>query len=457
MQIGIVVPQGWTGEFAGWDERAAWRRTLALATTAEQLGFESLWVYDHFQTTPTPVDTITFESFTVLAALAQMAKRVRLGHLVISAGFRNPALVAKMIGTLDVISGGRVELGIGAGWKQDEWEAYGYGYPPIAERMARLADCLEVLSRMLKPGRSSYQGLQTGVCEAINVPHGCHDPHIPIVVGGNGRQVTWRLAARFADELNLNMLAPDAVAAALPVISRRCKEIGRDPSTLRVSLHLNRRDAASGGTKRAELLQAYRELGLHRVQAMIPASVVDDDALPPCWPRTAPQLAYSSDMTRASLALDFGVDEVGIPRAVQLEKLCRAVADIRRRMRSASGDERGVPGLQHLTQLTAVDADATGKQVVKVVRHRVAVVGAEDIGTQCVDAQRERSDVRPVDETEALAPTFAHGHPRSIPDMHDQRRRFWHAASLFDGLVDEFDARLRMSSIRTCADMRSAW
>ena len=116
------------------------------------LGFDSLWMFDHVQTEPVPTDEITFEAFTGISALAVETARVRLGHLVLCAGYRNPALVAKMISTLDVVSGGRAELGLGAGWKEDEFAAYGFGFPPLRDRMALLEDSLEIVSRMLAPG-----------------------------------------------------------------------------------------------------------------------------------------------------------------------------------------------------------------------------------------------------------------------------------------------------------------
>src|SRR3954471_19371031 len=121
MKVGIIVPQGWTGEYAGFEPEAAWHRTVEVAQEAEELGFESIWLFDHFHTTPEPTDELTFEAFTSLSALAALTRRVRLGHIVTCAAYRNPALEAKMISTLDTISGGRMELGIGAGWKRDEW------------------------------------------------------------------------------------------------------------------------------------------------------------------------------------------------------------------------------------------------------------------------------------------------------------------------------------------------
>jgi alkanesulfonate monooxygenase SsuD/methylene tetrahydromethanopterin reductase-like flavin-dependent oxidoreductase (luciferase family) len=148
MKIGAIVPQGWTGEYDGWDALDAWRRTTEVARQADRLGFESIWLFDHFHTVPRPTDEITFESFTSLAALAAITERVRLGHIVICTAFRNPALTAKMISTMDSISGGRMELGIGAGWKRDEWLAYGYGFPETKERLARLGDDLGVITAM---------------------------------------------------------------------------------------------------------------------------------------------------------------------------------------------------------------------------------------------------------------------------------------------------------------------
>jgi F420-dependent oxidoreductase-like protein len=241
VRIGAIVPQGWTGEYDGWESRPAWQRTVAVAQQAESLGFESVWLFDHFTTVPKPKDELTFESFTSLTALAALTKRVRLGHIVVCTAYRNPALTAKMISTMDVISGGRMELGIGAGWKRDEWIAYGYGFPETKERLAMLADHLEVITRMLAPGRTTratYEGTYASVHGAINQPKPIQQPRVPIMVGGNGPNVTWRLAARHADELNVDGLSPAEVADALPVIAARCEEIDRDPASLPVSVHL---------------------------------------------------------------------------------------------------------------------------------------------------------------------------------------------------------------------------
>jgi F420-dependent oxidoreductase-like protein len=283
MKIGIVVPQGWVLEYAGWDGPSAWAQTVAVARQAEGLGFESLWMYDHFHHWPRPSDEVVFEPFVALTALAALTRRVRIGHIVICTGFRNPALTAKMISTLDVVSGGRAELGIGAGWKQEEWEAFGYDYPSTRERLAMLRDHLEVITRMLEPGagRASFEGQYARVAGAVNQPKPVQQPRVPVMVGGNGPEVTWRLAARYADELNLDGLTPDEVAQALPVIQARCEEIDRDPATLAISVHTWRESPGVNdpGQQRVDLYAAYADLGLARVQSFIDGAVDGPEAL----------------------------------------------------------------------------------------------------------------------------------------------------------------------------------
>jgi len=293
MHVGIVVPQGWMREYRGWQPADAWRRSVAVAQQADRLGFDSIWLFDHFQTTPRPTDDLTFEAFTGLSALAVETRRVRIGHLVLCAGYRNPALVAKMAGTLDVISDGRFELGLGAGWKEDEWRAFGYGFPPLTDRLAALGDGLEVVRRMLGPGHATFAGRWSSVVDAINLPAGVQQPRIPIIVGGNGPEVTWRLAARYADELNLDGLSARQTRDALPIIAARCEELGRDPASLKISVHIDPDLADERGERRQELLAAYQDLGVVRVMALLPSSVETDEALD----------AFAQDSSLAGVAL----------------------------------------------------------------------------------------------------------------------------------------------------------
>jgi F420-dependent oxidoreductase-like protein len=279
MRVGIIVPQGWTGEYAGRPGVDAWRRTVEIALRADRLGFESIWLFDHFHTTPEPTDELTFECFTSLAALAALTERVRLGQIVACVAYRNPALLSKMVSTMDVISGGRMELGVGGGWKREEWLAYGYDFPPIRERLALLEETLEVVRAMNGPGRATFHGERVHVDGAINQPKPVQTPSLPIMVGGNGREVTWRIAARLADEINVDGMPADELRdEAIPVIRQRCEEIGRDPATLTVSAHVwwEQLDAAPD---RAAFLAAYREAGASRVMTLVRAAADDPDEI----------------------------------------------------------------------------------------------------------------------------------------------------------------------------------
>ncbi len=277
MKVGVEICQGWKNEYAGLDPEVAWAKTVELTRQAEELGFESAWVADHFQTRDGPEREITFESFMTLAALAPLTDRIRLGHIVVCAGYRNPALVAKMAGSLDAICGGRYDLGLGAGWKQDEWRAFGYGFPPLAERQEVLREALEVVTRML--GKADWQRLEPSAFEPvfagrhfrierpINEPKGVQRPRIPILVGGNGPVVTRRLAIRFADELNLVDLSPEDLAVEMAGIRRDCQQIGRDPSSLRISMFWDERNHLLPQAERVDQLAALQAVGLYRLMA----------------------------------------------------------------------------------------------------------------------------------------------------------------------------------------------
>jgi F420-dependent oxidoreductase-like protein len=293
MQVGLMAPQGWKGEYDGWDPAEAWERTVELSRNAEALGFESLWVFDHFHTVPDPTDEITFEGFSVLTALAMATERVRLGHMVVCTGFRNPALTAKLSSTIDVISGGRFELGIGAGWKEEEWRAYGYGFPTLGERMAALGDHLEVIRAMFGPGRAFYEGRYAHVRGAINIPKGVQQPHIPIIVGGNGQRVTAGLAIRYADELNYVFLSPAETSERMAAVRARCEAEGRDPATLRFSMYARDEEMRDAGRARADILRAFRDIGLDRIVCF-----------PTRWsPTVEAQAAFADDCRAAGLTL----------------------------------------------------------------------------------------------------------------------------------------------------------
>ena len=294
MKVGLMAPQGWKGEYDGWEPAAAWTRTVELARQAEDLGFEALWVFDHFHTVPVPTDEITFESFSVLSALAMATSRVRLGHMVVCTAFRNPAHTAKLSSTIDVISGGRFELGIGAGWKKDEWEAYGYGFPPIGERLDAFGDDLEVITRMFAPGHATYEGTHAHVRDAINVPKGIQQPRIPIIVGGNGAKRTAGYAIKFADELNYVFLDAPEIAERMTAVRQRCADEGRDPATLRFSLYVRDEHVRTAGQERVDLIAGFAAIGLDRLVAFPTRWAPTEDA----------QAAFAEDVVAAGIELD---------------------------------------------------------------------------------------------------------------------------------------------------------
>lgn len=274
MKAGVLIPQGWLGEYAGWAAPTAFARAVEVATRAEQLGFESVWVNDHLTPEEPNRRAPLLDSFVLLAGVASTTKSIRMGHLVICAGYRNPGMMLKMITTLDAAAGGRVDIGLGAGWKRDDWIDYGYGDLGARERLRILEDHLEMAAALRRP--RTHQGPDRNPTPANPAPV---QARIPIVVGGNGTEITWRLAARYADELNVDGLLPHELEHLLPVLRSRCEEVGRDPDTLRVSAHYWYGNAAPSGPERIEHLAAYRALGVHRVMILPLGAAIDDEPL----------------------------------------------------------------------------------------------------------------------------------------------------------------------------------
>ncbi len=206
-----------------------------IARRAEDAGFRSLWVMDHFLQIPQigPVWHDMLESYTTLAYLAGVTDRVRLGALVTAAGYRNPAHLAKIVATLDVLSGGRAICGLGAGWFRREADAYGLPFPDTRARLDLLEDTLQLLPLMWGPGSPRFEGKVIRVPEAVCYPRPLQD-HIPILVGGQGERRTLRLVAELADMCNLFGDAA-TVRAKLEVLERHCEDCGRDPAELTVT------------------------------------------------------------------------------------------------------------------------------------------------------------------------------------------------------------------------------
>jgi len=215
-----------------------------VAETAERLGFDSVWMSDHFFATlerygGDDVRYGSLEPLTTLAALAPRTERVRLGTLVLSAGFRHPAILAKAVTAIDLLSGGRLDIGLGAGWYAPEFEAFGYGFGSTGERFGVLEETLEVLTRLFEDGPASYEGRRFALREAYNHPPPVQRPRPPIWLGGKGGPRLLSLAARLADGWNTAWRwTPDAYGHRVSAARHACEEVDRDPATLRLSLGL---------------------------------------------------------------------------------------------------------------------------------------------------------------------------------------------------------------------------
>lgn len=207
---------------------------LAQVREAESAGFDSVFLMDHFYQLPmlgTP-DQPMLEAYTALGALATATERVQLGTLVTGNSYRHPSLLAKIITTLDVVSGGRAILGIGTGWFELEHEQLGFEFGTFTDRFKRLDEALEIILPMLKGERPTFSGDWYQTKEAMANPR--YRDHIPLMIGGSGEKKTIPLAARHFDHLNL-IAGFDELPAKVAVVRKRCEEIGRDPASLETS------------------------------------------------------------------------------------------------------------------------------------------------------------------------------------------------------------------------------
>ena len=209
---------------------------VAMAAAAEESGFDSVWVMDHFYQLPPmggPAQPM-LDSYTLLGALAARTARVRLGTMVTGVTYRNPAHLAKIVTTLDVISTGRAVLGIGAAWYDVEHEGLGFDFPPAGERLDRLEEALRICRAMFTEESPSFDGRYYRIHEARNVPRPVQPGGPPILVGGGGEKRTLRLVARYADMTNI-VGDPATIAHKVGVLRAHCAEVGRDPSEVTVS------------------------------------------------------------------------------------------------------------------------------------------------------------------------------------------------------------------------------
>ncbi|MGN6607863.1 MAG: LLM class F420-dependent oxidoreductase [Jatrophihabitans sp.] len=270
MRFGMFVPQGWRMDLAGIDPADHWSTMHRVAADAEDGPWESIWVYDHFHTVPVPTEDATHEAWTLMAALAASTSRVRLGQMCTCMAYRNPAYLAKVAATVDVISGGRVEMGIGAGWYEHEWRAYGYGFPSAGERIAMLDEGVQIFRQAWTQGTATLAGKHYQVDGAIVRPLPLQRGGIPLWVAGGGERKTLRIAAQHAQYTNFDG-TPEVFRRKSEILAEHCREVGTDFDAITRSANYNIIIAETEAAADAKLewalqhYERYAPAGLARV------------------------------------------------------------------------------------------------------------------------------------------------------------------------------------------------
>lgn len=238
MRFGTFIPQGWRFDLVGIDPTEHWAVMNGLAQRADAGPWESLWVYDHFHTTPVPSEEATHEAWTLMAAFAASTSRIRLGQMCTCMGYRNPAYLAKVAATVDIVSGGRTEMGIGGGWYEHEWKAYGYGFPEVPQRLAMLREGVEIMRQAWTTGSATLDGKHYQVDGAIVRPLPLQAGGIPLWVAGAGEKVTLKIAAKYASYTNFAG-SLEEIDHKSDVLRGHCDAIGRDFDTITRSSNFN--------------------------------------------------------------------------------------------------------------------------------------------------------------------------------------------------------------------------
>ncbi|MDY0908418.1 LLM class F420-dependent oxidoreductase [Microbacterium sp. CFBP9034] len=238
MRFGTFIPQGWRFDLVGIEPADHWRVMATLAQQADDGPWESLWVYDHFHTTPVPSEEATHEAWTLMAAFAASTSRIRLGQMCTCMGYRNPAYLAKVAATVDAVSGGRAEMGIGGGWYEHEWKAYGYGFPGIPDRLGMLREGVEIMHQAWTTGEATLDGKHYQVDGAIVRPLPLQEGGIPLWIAGGGEKVTLKIAAKYASYTNFAGSIEEWDRKS-EILRGHCDTLGRDFGAITRSSNFN--------------------------------------------------------------------------------------------------------------------------------------------------------------------------------------------------------------------------
>src|SRR3954451_12002217 len=227
MRFGFFIPQGWRLDLVDIPTEKHWQVIGNLATYADGGAWDSLWVYDHFHTVPVPTHEATHEAWSLISAYAATTSRIKLGQMCTAMGYRNPVYLAKVAATADIISGGRVQMGIGGGWYEHEWRAYGYGFPPPGVRPGMLDEGGQIMRQAWTEGRATLAGKHYQVDGAIVRPLPLQEGGIPLWIAGGGEKVTLKIAAQYGQYTNFDS-SPDAFKRKSTVLEQHCRDLGRD-------------------------------------------------------------------------------------------------------------------------------------------------------------------------------------------------------------------------------------
>jgi len=302
IRFGVCLPQ----------HGSSWNDVVTVAQACDRLGYDSVWAVDHFFGIPDPTQPI-LEGWTELTALAPLTGRIRLGHLVLCVSYRHPGVLAKMAATLDQISGGRFVLGMGAGWHQQEYHAYGIPFPPIGTRLKELDEALTIIRKMWTEEPASFFGEQFHIEDAYCRPRPLQTPHPPILVGGTGERVLLRIVAEHATIWNNLGWAHRDLTRKLDVLRKHCEHVKRDFDSIEISQQTLAAIAESEDEARraSDAIQAelpFLSSGRELIIAGTPEQCIE-------------RVQRSLDMGVTSLILSFGRN----PRVETLELFAESV------------------------------------------------------------------------------------------------------------------------------------
>jgi F420-dependent oxidoreductase-like protein len=281
MRLGLQVPSfTWSGPPQNLGPTFA-----RIARAADGSGMDSFWVMDHFFQIEQvgPPENEMLEGYSALAFAAALTERIKLGTMVTGVTYRHPGLLIKTVTTLDVLSGGRAYLGIGAAWNEQEHRGLGVPFPPMAERFERLEEAVQLAQQMWKGDERPFDGEHYQLERPMNSPQALTTPHPPILIGGTGEKKTLRMVAQYADACNIFEMGSKAVTHKLDVLKQHCERLGRDYAEIekttlgRIALS---RDGAEGSTTVAQAVDRFGELASLGIdEALVSMPNVEDEAV----------------------------------------------------------------------------------------------------------------------------------------------------------------------------------